>query len=206
MDTLIRPDLILFNPLSKQLKLSNFHKGLLSRLNLHTFKDLLFYTPNSIQPRKSFKTLKELKEFYVNSPSNLSIKASFIAEVVAYELSKSRNAPTRVIIKDTTAGLELVFFNLSGSYLRSKLPIGRKFAFAGNITTYMGKVHMVQPESIIDPAQSATLTGNDQVYGLTKGLTQNFFRKLMPSVLSQTPAVPEWDIETVEKNQWPKCM
>lgn len=204
METLVRPDLVLFAPISQQLKLSNFHKGLLSRLKLHTVKDLLFYTPNSVQPRRFFNNLFELKEFYSANPENLAVKAGFVAEVVAYELSKSRTAPTRVIIKDETAGLELVFFNLATPYLRSKLPIGRRFAFSGTISTYMGQLHMVQPESIIDPAHKDTLIGNDQVYGLTKGLTQNFFRKIMPTLLSQAPHLPEWDPEMVEENEWPQ--
>lgn len=202
MDVIIRPDLILFEPVGQHLKLSPFHKGLLSRLNIHTLKDLFFHIPHSVQTRRFFNSIHELKEFYLNT-SNFNIKAGIVAEVVLHETSKARHIPTRVIVKDITGGLEIVFFNIKSAYLLSKLPIGRRFAFGGYISAYMGRIHMVQPESILDPVQKNILEGNDQIYGLTKGLSQNFFRKVMPRVLKEIPNLDEWDQETVSSYNWP---
>ncbi|MDP3936317.1 MAG: ATP-dependent DNA helicase RecG, partial [Alphaproteobacteria bacterium] len=85
----------------------------------------------------------------------------------------------------------------------TKLPVGRRFAFGGSINTYLGRIHMVQPEVILDPLQKSTLEGNDRIYGLTKGLSQNFFRKVMPSIIGALPKTPEWDESTVKDHDWP---
>lgn len=204
MDVTIRPDLVLFQPISLQLSLSPYHKGLLSRLNIHTFKDLLFHIPHSVQSRRFFNSLQELKKFYEDDPSHLLIKAGFVAEIVAHEPSKSRHIPSRVIVKDATGGMEIVFFHIKPAYLHTKLPVGRRFAFGGTISSYLGRLHMVQPESILDPIKKSILEGNEQIYGLTKGLSQNFFQKVMPIILKNLPDLDEWDQKTVEQNAWPR--
>lgn len=202
MDIVIRPDLILFEPVAKRLKLSPYHKGILARLNIFTVKDLLFHLPNSVQSRRFFQTIQGLKTFY-SDPKNISIKAGFIGEVVVHETSKVNHIPTRVVVKDATGGMEVIFFHIKPSYLLTKLPVGRRFAFGGAINTYLGRIHMVQPEVILDPLQKSTLEGNDRIYGLTKGLSQNFFRKVMPSVVGTLPDIPEWDEHTVKEHSWP---
>lgn len=202
MDITIRPDLILFEPISRRLKLSPYHKGILSRLNIFTVKDLLFHIPNSVQSRRFFETIQDLKAFY-SDPKNISIKAGVIGEVVVHETSRVNHIPTRVVVKDATGGMEIVFFHIKPSYLLSKLPVGRRFAFGGAINTYLGRIHMVQPEVILDPLQKNTLEGNDRIYGLTKGLSQNFFRKVMPSIIGALPNIPEWDETTVKTHAWP---
>lgn len=199
---MIRPDLILFESITRTLKLSPFHKGLLTNLNLTTVKDLLFNLPHSVQQRRFFATLQELKAFY-DEPANLNVKAGFIAEVIAHEVSKIKTVPSRVIVKDATGGMEIVFFNMNQSYLRAKLPVGRRFAFGGTITKYLGRIHMVQPEQILDPVLKGSLEGNDRIYGLTRGLNQNFFRKIMPIILDKIPYLPEWDEIAVQQHTWP---
>jgi ATP-dependent DNA helicase RecG len=143
-----------------------------------------------------------LKAFYANA-NNFSVKAGFIGEIVAHEAAKVRHIPTRVIVKDATGGMEIVFFHIKPSYLHTKLPVGRRFAFSGYMNSYLGRLHMVQPELILDPIQKHTLNSNDRIYGLTKGLSQTFFKKVIPVVLEHIPVVPEWDLETVQHNQWP---
>jgi ATP-dependent DNA helicase RecG len=202
VDITIRPDLILFEPIARRLKLSPYHKGILSRLNIFTVKDLLFHLPNSVQARRFFQTIQELKAFY-SDPKNLSIKAGCVGEVVVHETSKVNHIPTRVVVKDATGGMEIVFFHIKPSYLQTKLPVGRRFAFGGFINTYLGRIHMVQPDIISDPAQKHTLEGNDRIYGLTKGLSQNFFRNVMPSLIETLPEIPEWDEATVKEQNWP---
>ena len=199
---MIRPDLILFEPIAQRLKLSPFHKGLLTNLNLTTVKDLLFNQPHSVQKRRFFETIQELKSFY-DEPSNMSVKAGFVAEVVAHEVSKIKTVPSRIIVRDASGGVELVFFNMNQSYLRAQLPVGRRFAFGGTINKYLGRIHMVQPIQIIDPAHKESLQGNDHIYGLTRGLTQSFFRNIMPVILNKVPDLPEWDEPTIHQHRWP---
>lgn len=203
MDVITRPDIVLFEPLSHHIKLSPFHKGLLKRLNIHTLTDLCFYIPHSVQQRRFFSSIAELKQFYIEHDPEFTTKAGFIAEVVLHEMSKVRHVPSRVIVKDATAGLELVFFNQKSPYLVSKLPVGRRFAFGGTISSYLGKLHMVQPEQIIDPVNKDTLQGNERVYSLTKGLNQSFFKNVMPVALSKLPQFDEWDAETQLTYNWP---
>ncbi len=203
MDITIRPDLILFEPVARRLKLSPYHKGILARLNIFTVKDLLFHLPNSVQSQRFFQTIQDLKAFY-SDPKNLSIKAGIIGEIVVHETTKVNHIPTRVVVKDATGGMEIVFFHIKPSYLLTKLPVGRRFAFGGSINTYLGRIHMVQPDVMLDPLQKSTLEGNDRVYGLTKGLSQNFFRKVMPSIIEALPDTPEWDETTVKERDWPR--
>lgn len=202
MDVGIRPDLVLFEPLAKRLKLSPYHRSILTRINIVTVKDLLFHLPNTVHSRRFFQTIQDLKTFY-SDPANLSVKAGFIGEVVVHETTRVNHIPTRVIVKDASGGMEVVFFHIKPSYLLTKLPVGRRFAFGGSINTYLGRIHMVQPEVIIDPAQKNTLEGNDRIYGLTKGLSQNFFRKVMPIILDAIPNIPEWDEHTIQEHHWP---
>jgi len=205
VEVTIRPDLILFEPVAKRLKLSPYHKGILSRLNIFTVKDLLFHLPNSVQSRRFFQSIQDLKTFY-NDTANLSVKAGFIGEVVVHETTRINHIPTRVIVKDATGGMEIVFFHIKPSYLLAKLPVGRRFAFGGSINTYLGRIHMVQPEVILDPIKKSILDGNDKIYGLTKGLSQNFFRKVMPSIINSIPQISEWDDHSVQEHQWPSWL
>lgn len=202
MDITIRPDLILLEPIAKRLKLSPYHKGILARLNIFTVKDLLFHLPNSVQSRRFFQSIQDLKTFYSDA-ANLSVKAGFIGEVVVHETTRVNHSPTRVIVKDASGGMEVVFFHVKPSYLLTKLPVGRRFAFGGSINTYLGRIHMVQPDVILDPIKKSILDGNDKIYGLTKGLSQNFFRSIMPSIIKSVPSIIEWDEATVQDHQWP---
>jgi len=155
-----------------------------------------------VQSRRYFNSIHDLKAFY-SDPKNLSVKAGVIAEIVMHESAKARHIPTRVIVKDATGGIEIVFFHIKPSYLLTKLPVGRRFAFGGSINSYLGRLHMTQPESILDPILKADLEGNECIYALTKGLNQNFFRKIMPTILNSIPEVIEWDPSTIEQHGWP---
>jgi ATP-dependent DNA helicase RecG len=190
----------LFQPIS--LKVPAFYEKVLKGMGLVTLIDYLFYIPHSVQERRFFRTIREFKK-YVNETPSTTVLGVIIADVAAHALSASSKFPSKIILKDHTDTVEVVFFNMKAPQLKGQFPIGGRVALAAHSGRYMGVPHLVHPETVLKSTQAFLLEGNDQIYPLTKGLQQNFFRRTMPGVLSKVPNVPEWDEQTVAEKEWP---
>ena len=127
-----------------------------------------------------------------------------VVEVEEYAPSPPRSKrPFKVICKNETGYLTLVFFNANEQYLVPQLPLGQQRVVSGKVEHFDGMLQMVHPDYIVPLSELARVCRIEPTYPLTHGITQKTLGKIMEFALEKVPDLPEW-LEThfFEKQQW----
>jgi ATP-dependent DNA helicase RecG len=153
----------------------------LSRLGVHTVRDLLYLLPHRYDDFSALRTIDQLRwgEEVTVIGTIWNIKSRIIGDdrklVVA-------------VVGDGTAEMEMTWFN---PYVERQLRPGRAYTFAGKIDSYRGRLMMRNPE--FEPLDREQLsTGRlTPVYPLTEGITVHWLRavinKALESFVAQMP-------------------
>lgn len=153
---------------------------LLSKLNIFSIKNLLFYYPNTYQNRKNVKTLRQVKHME---------KATTIGRVCGEPKivrTRKRIKILKVPITDETGRGYVTFFN--SPYLKNVFKENESYYFYGNVNNIGGQIEITHPEFC--SAKSDSLENFCRimpVYGLTKGLTQKEMNKYISHILYNNP-------------------
>ena len=139
--------------------------------------DLLFHLPESYVDRRARTTIREA------IPGRI---ATIEVEVVRIDPPSNRRQPTKVVVKDTTGYLDLVFFN---AFPRARLGPGAFVLVSGKLDE---RRQMVHPDHIVPADKPETLPGLEPVWPLTAGLFGWHLRKPMADALGRVPEMPEW--------------
>ena len=157
--------------------------------------DLLFTLPHSLIDRSARPTIAK---------AELGQLATFEVIVEHHEPPPARKRPYKVIVRDESSFLTLVFFHAREDYLRKALPEGETRLISGRIEDYSGVRQLTHPDYIADPDKSEDLPLYEPVYPLTAGLTANVMRKAAHNALSRAPVLPEWqEPDWLKKQGWP---
>jgi ATP-dependent DNA helicase RecG len=112
-----------------------------------------------------------------------------------------QKAPYKVLVKDDSADLTLVFFHAGKARMEKMLPIGATRLVSGTIEHWDGMRQMVHPERVVDSRAGALSEGAlpeiEAVYGQTEGLTSRLIARFIHAALARVPALPEWQDETL---------
>lgn len=145
----------------------------LARLGVSTVYDLISYLPFRYSDWTDVRSLFGLNEgdelsFYgtvTRKPSRAGVK---------------RTSPVTMMVADTASSLTLMFFN--SPYLIEMFERGDKCFVHGTVTTYHGKLQMVNPhiEKEVDGKESRMIR---PVYRLTAGLNSNQINKWVKTAL-----------------------
>jgi ATP-dependent DNA helicase RecG len=152
------------------------HASMLTRLNLNTLGDMLYYFPRRYDDYSQLKTIRDL--FYGQ-------QVTVIGTVTSVNTRKSRGGRMTIIeavINDGTGALRLTWFNQP--WLVNRLKVEDAISVSGEVQQYLGRLVMNNPDW--EPVEAENLHTNRivPVYSLTANVTQKWLRKLMTQVVT----------------------
>jgi len=154
---------------------------------IYTISDLLNYLPRDYDDRSKIKTIAELTPDAVNT-----IRGKVSTEAENVILNRKHATPlniTKLIIKDNTGTMELIWFNQH--YLKSYFKKNSEYIFTGKVrTSHGGKLQMSTPE--YEACGKAEISGGRivPIYTVPKQFTQKTFRALIHYVINPTASNP----------------
>jgi len=147
----------------------------LRALGIRTVGELLYYFPRSYDDRTNIKTIDQLRA------DEYAVVKAFITRVTAPP-TRSGLKMVKAVASDGTGVLDLVWFQMP--YLRKSLKTNEEYVFIGQVKRGY-TFQMVNPEFKLLAAQQKMQDGEIlPIYGSTKDLTQNMFRKIVANVLA----------------------
>lgn len=157
------------------------------KLGIFTAEDLLYYFPKRYVDRTNLSPIAKL------TPGSVcAIKAKVITSSQRTSWARRGFNITTVVFGDNTGRVSCVWFNQP--YLKNYFKAGAEVILYGKIDLYLGLLQMSSPEFEIikdgDEDNSLSLGRLVPVYGLSQGITQRYFRRLIKSALDEfMPAV-----------------
>ncbi len=168
---------------------------LLAQTGVEAPRDLLFCLPYAVVDRRRRDTIKGAE-----IPTTLTVTVT----VGAHRAPARRGAAYRVLVEDSAADFQLVFFHARDEYLRRILPTGAKRVVSGKLELFDGMAQMVHPDHILPPEEAGDIPEFEPVYRLTQGLTQKTMFKAVQSTFERLPELVEWiDPAQKAKMSWP---
>ncbi len=130
--------------------------------------------------------------------------ATLTVKIIAHKKPPNKRVPYRVICKDETGELPLVFFHGDGGYLRRMLPEGEERIVSGTVEFYNGLPQMTHPDYIVKPDEEDEIPAIEPVYPLTAGVTGKTLQKAIGGAMKRLPEMPEWlDSAYQAQHSWP---
>ncbi|MBP5855551.1 ATP-dependent DNA helicase RecG [Marivibrio halodurans] len=157
--------------------------------------DLLWHLPREVIDRSEEPTIQAAL------PDRI---ATITAHVDRHEVPPTRKRPYRVLLRDGTGFMTLVFFHADQRYMANLLPEGEQVVVSGRIELFNGVKQIVHPDHVVPVAKRGDIPMVEPVYPLTAGLTGNSVRKAVTQALERAPDLPEWLDESYRARQgWP---
>ncbi len=157
--------------------------------------DLLWHLPNGIVDRRFSPGI-------ANAPDKAIV--TMTVEVDRHVPGKNPRAPYRVVCRDETGTMDLVFFNARRDYLETALPTGAMRVVSGRVEHYRDRLQMTHPDRIARPGEIDALKRVEPVYPLTAGLTAKPLGRIVADAVGRAPDLPEWnDPAWMARKAWP---
>lgn len=152
--------------------------SLMAQKGLHTILDLLFFTPIRYEDRREISSIRDARE-------GIPV---LVKGRVAYGrgegFTKSRKRPYKILIRDDSSLLELIWFHYKKPYMDRLSVPNRELMAYGTVTRTRGKCQMVHPEiTFMDDPKKEVVLGFYPVYSSIKGISINVLRTLIRSAL-----------------------
>lgn len=149
---------ILFHSVENIIAVKKETLSALHRLGIKSVRDLLFYRPGSYKIKNILPDLSKLKDGEV-------IQTEVIIEDVL--MPASRRQPVKIMVKNETGSILLVFFNKIPPFIFSRLRIGTRHIISGKVQYFDYCYQIAHPEFIL---QKDLESGIEPVYQLTYGM------------------------------------
>lgn len=157
--------------------------------------DLLWHFPSGLIDRRY---RPKIAEAAVDSIVTMEL------EVVEHKPGPNSRVPYRVLCRDDSGFMSLVFFKPRKDWLVKQLPIGEKRLISGKLEKYQGTAQITHPDYIVDPTKADELPLLEPVYPLTAGLSPKLLRKAISESVKRVPPLPEWhDKALMAREDWP---
>ena len=150
-------------------------------------KDLLFHTPISVIDRSYSPKIcdTELNEV-------VTLKLKVIRHIPNPKIK--RRIPYKIICKDDTGYITLIFFNVVGSYLKYIYKEDSEICVSGKVTKQGFEKVIVHPDYTAPINEFDKIAIIEPIYPLTYGITNKQLRSLILKVLKDLPVLPEWQL------------
>ncbi len=192
----MRPDVLfpLFRPVTALKGVGPRIGKLIEKVAGPRLTDLCWHLPSGIVDRRHRPTVAEARPGTV---------ATITVEVVQHQPPPSRRLPYRVLCRDATGELTLVFFHAHTDYLAKTLPEGELRVISGTVQFFNDAPQIVHPDFIVTVGEAETLPQVEPVYPLTAGLTPRPLARAVSGALEAAPELAEWqDPAWREKRGW----
>ena len=163
---------------------------LLKNLQIYSVEDVLYSFPREYEDRGIIKKIADLVD---------TEPATVIGQVIEKKkgrYSRHSKQPFKVMIKDNTGLLELMFFN--SAYVDDLLEVGKFYYFYGTPKITFSQSKIIHPE--IAEMEDRNAYGIYPIYNLTKGITQKDRRKIEKEALASVGSFEEYLNDTIVIN------
>lgn len=162
--------------------------GVLAKLNLHTFEDLLSHWPHRYLDRRELSKVAGLSP---GKDKNILAKVYSAGEI---RLGRSGRRAFEAVFTDGSAYLVAKWFRYHKKYWNSRFQKDKQFLLSGEVSVYGGQLQMVHPEvhTVEDLLGKEALQEGAPlwdhlrwlpVYPSTEGVRQATWRKIFPNLL-----------------------
>lgn len=153
--------------------------------------DLLFHMPEGYVDRRLRPRVKDAQ------PGQL---ATFTLEVVSTEPPGAKGRPWRILCKDATGFIELVYFARPAHVFTP----GQSLVVSGKVDRFGDRLTLPKPDHVLAADRAGLLPGIDPVWPLTAGLFPSQVRAALRHALALVPDMPEWhDPALLRRENWP---
>ena len=175
-------------------------KKLLKKKNIEKISDLLWEFPQGYTDRSNFRELDKLE---IGKITTIKVK------VIKYYFPRIRNLPNKVACEDVKGKIDIIFFNSREGYIRKVLPLNSIVIISGKVNYFKNKYQITNPAYIVPEEKEEYVNKIIPKYGLTDGLTEKVYRKLIEQVLNKiinTENINEWHnkdiLEKIGNTKW----
>jgi len=164
----------------------------LKKKKIEKIKDIILNLPYSETDRSKIYSLNQLEVGKIQSIKVIVKKLNF---------PRIRNLPNKIICKDETGNIDIVYFNSREGYLRKLFPLNKWIIISGKINYFNKKYQMTNPDYVTTLDKQEYVVKNIPKYNLTKGINEKKYRSISEQVIENIPNIPDWlESEFIEKN------
>ncbi|GEO82922.1 ATP-dependent DNA helicase RecG [Pararhodospirillum oryzae] len=158
--------------------------------------DLLWHLPSGLIDRRFRPPIAE---------APIGVIATFCVSVEAHDPPAPHSpAPYRVLVRDPSGFMTLVWFRARAETVRALLPEGTTRLVSGRVDSFDGGRQIVHPNPIAPPEEEARVCRVEPVYPLAAGVAAGSLARLMGQALADLPDLPEWlDGPLQAREGWP---
>ncbi|MCL5007023.1 MAG: ATP-dependent DNA helicase RecG [Patescibacteria group bacterium] len=162
----------------------------LSKLGIHTVRDLLWHFPSRYEDWSKVAKISELK-----AGDAFTVRAR-VAEIGVKRAWKRRMLIVEALLEDDSGSIQATWFNQP--YIKNVLKPGTIASFAGKVALRKNKLYLSSPTYELNAGDSSKHTGRlVPIYPETKGLTSKGLRFLTQPILESVEPVKEFLPEKV---------
>lgn len=148
----------------------------LSKLNIHTVRDMIYFFPRAYEKRGDVRLISNAS---FDTPVSLVLT---VGTAVRSTRIKNNMTISKFRAFDDSGAIEIVFFN--SPYVKDVFTVGAEFRFYGKLVCSKRQIQMISPK--YEPYfKSKPLPDFVPVYPLTEGLSSKVIDKLMASVIDE---------------------
>jgi ATP-dependent DNA helicase RecG len=154
--------------------------------------DALFHLPDGFVDRRDRPAVRAVRAGQI---------ATLALEIVRHDRPERPRQPWRVLAKDNTGFIELVFFRPAGV---ERLAPGAQVLVSGKVEASFGRLVVNHPDYILPQDQAARLPLIEPVWKLTAGVSNRAMGAVVAKALERLPDLPEWhDAALLSREGWP---
>lgn len=135
------------------------------------------------------------RTYIPNIPEAIDKKvASFVVRVESYEEPRVRKLPSKVICRNQSGFLQLIYFKMKPEILHQMLPLSEERVVSGVVEHYGQVVQIMHPDRVGKVENLKKIARMEPVYPLTAGVTQKKLQDTIAMALEKFPQLPEWQL------------
>ena len=155
----------------------------LKKKKIEKIKDIILNIPYSETDRSKVTNLNELEIGKIHS---IKVKVSKL------NFPRIRNLPNKIICKDETGQIDIVYFNSREGYLRKLFPVGEWVIISGKVNFFNKKYQITNPDYVTKLENQDYVIKNIPKYSLTKGINEKKYRTISEKVINNIPKINDW--------------
>jgi ATP-dependent DNA helicase RecG len=164
----------------------------LKKRKIEKIKDIILNLPYSETDRSKISKLNELEVGKIHSIKVLVKKINF---------PRIRNLPNKIVCKDETGEIDIVYFNSREGYLRKLFPINDWVIVSGKVNYFNKKYQITNPDYVTTLDKQEYVVKNIPKYNLTKGINEKKYRSISEQIINNLPKIEDWlNEEFIKKN------
>ncbi len=164
----------------------------LKKKKIEKIKDIILSLPYAETDRSKISKLNELEIGKIQTIKVYVKKLNF---------PRIKNLPNKIICKDDTGSIEIVYFNSREGYIKKIFPLNQWVIISGKINYFRNRYQMTNPDYVTSLDNQDYVVKNIPKYNLTKGINEKKYRQISEQVTQNLPKIDDWlKEEFIKKN------